>query len=110
MLTIRPPPAGRMAVNAARQHRNEPVRLTPSVRSHVASVVSANGTEASTAAAQTSAVGPPAAPAAGGEHDMGAGRGDGHRGGGPDPPAGPRDHRHPPGQPVPPVRHWPAPS
>ena len=35
MLTIRPSPAGRMAVNAARQQRNEPVRLIPSVCSHI---------------------------------------------------------------------------
>jgi len=31
MVTIRPSPPGRMAVNAARQHRKEPVRFTRSV-------------------------------------------------------------------------------
>ncbi len=55
MLTIRPSPAGTMAVNAARQHRKAPVRLTPSVSSHVVDVVSANGAGVSTPAAQTSA-------------------------------------------------------
>ncbi len=54
-LTIRPSPAGTMAVNAARQHRNVPVRLTPSVWSHIADVVPANGAGVSTPAAQTSA-------------------------------------------------------
>ena len=36
MFTIRPSPAATMAVNAARQHRNVPVRLTPSVSCHTA--------------------------------------------------------------------------
>src|SRR5690348_15791221 len=54
-LTIRPSPAGTMAVNAARQHRNVPVRLTPSVWSHSADVVPANGAGVSTPAAHTSA-------------------------------------------------------
>src|ERR1017187_3250463 len=55
MLTIRPSPAVRMAVNAARQHRNEPVRLTPSVSAQISGVVSANGADVSTPAAQTRA-------------------------------------------------------
>src|SRR5580700_5081148 len=59
MLTIRPPPAARMAVNAAWQHRNEPVRLIPSVSAQMSHVVSANGADVSTAAAQTRAVGRP---------------------------------------------------
>src|SRR5215472_5130184 len=54
MLTIRPSPAGTMAVNAARQHRKVPVRLTPSVSCHIFDVVSTNGARVSTAAAQTS--------------------------------------------------------
>src|SRR5215831_15899366 len=54
-LTIRPSPAGTMAVNAARQHRNVPVRLTASVWSHMADAVPANGAGVSTPAAQTSA-------------------------------------------------------
>ena len=58
MLTIRPSPAARMAVNAARQHRNEPVRLTPSVSSQMSHVVSANGADVSTPAAQTRAARP----------------------------------------------------
>src|SRR6516225_9285619 len=62
MLTMRPSPADRMAVNAARQQRNEPVRFTPSVCCHISTVVSANRAEVSTAAAQTRAVGVPAAP------------------------------------------------
>ena len=44
-----------MAVNAARQHRKVPVRLTPSVSCHIAELVSANGAGVSTPAAQTSA-------------------------------------------------------
>src|SRR6202042_2886914 len=60
MLTIRPPPAARMAVNAAWQHRNEPVRLIPSVSAQMSHVVSGNGADVSTAAAQTRAVGRPA--------------------------------------------------
>ena len=64
MVTIRPSPAGRMAVNAARQHRKAPVRLTASVSFQMAVVVSANGTEVSTPAAHTSAAGGPARPAA----------------------------------------------
>src|ERR1700722_6555559 len=59
MLTIRPPPAAHMAVNAARQHRNEPVRLIPIVSSQMPSVVSPKGADVSTAAAQTRAVTPP---------------------------------------------------
>src|SRR5450759_388059 len=55
MLTIRPSPAVRMAVNAARQHRNEPVRLTPSVSAQMSHVVSPNGADVSTPAAQTRA-------------------------------------------------------
>src|SRR5229473_7143596 len=55
MLTIRPWPAACMAVNAARQHRNVPVRLTLSVSSHIFDVVSVNGAGVSTPAAQTSA-------------------------------------------------------
>ena len=61
MLTIRPSPAGSMAVNAARQQRNEPVRLTPSVCSQISAVVSANSARVSTPAAQTSAATGPAA-------------------------------------------------
>src|SRR5580704_1910196 len=64
MLTIRPSPAARIAVNAARQQRNEPVRLTPSVSSQMSHVVSANGAVVSTAAAQTRAARPPACAAA----------------------------------------------
>ena len=45
-----------MAVNAARQHRKVPVRLTPSVSCHMSDVVSANGAGVSTPAAQTSAL------------------------------------------------------
>src|SRR5262249_60421067 len=45
MLTIRPSPAARMAVNAARQHRNEPVRVTPSVSSQMPNVVVPNDRE-----------------------------------------------------------------
>src|SRR5262249_29243103 len=63
MLTIRPSPAGSMAVNAARQHRKVPVRLTPSVPAHMAGVVSANRAGVSTPAAQTSAPTWPAAAA-----------------------------------------------
>src|SRR5215831_18559450 len=59
MLTIRPSPAGTIAVKAARQHRNVPVRLTPSVWCHVSDVVSANGAGVSIPAAQTSAPGWP---------------------------------------------------
>ena len=55
MLTIRPSPARAMAANAARQHRNVPVRLTPRVSCQIADVVSANGAGVSTPAAQTSA-------------------------------------------------------
>ena len=44
-----------MALNAARQHRNVPVRLAPSVSSHIFEVVSANGAGVSAPAAQTSA-------------------------------------------------------
>jgi hypothetical protein len=59
MVTIRPSPAEAIGVNAARQHRNAPVRLIPSVCCHMAVVVSANGAGVSTAAAQTSALGGP---------------------------------------------------
>src|SRR6202046_1572409 len=63
MVTIRPSPFGRMALNAARQHRKEPVRLTRSVSSHICGVVSANGATSSTAAAHTSPAGvPPPSP------------------------------------------------
>ena len=55
MVMIRPPPVGAMAVNAARQHRNVPLRLTPSVSSHRAGVVSANSAGVSTPAMQISA-------------------------------------------------------
>src|SRR5215469_15028215 len=54
MLTMRPSPAGTMAVKAARQHRKVPVRLIPSVSCHIFDVVSTNGARVSTAAAQTS--------------------------------------------------------
>src|SRR5262245_46716407 len=64
MVTIRPSPTRRMAVNAARQQRNEPVRLTRSVCSQISGVVSANGTDSSTAAAQTRAETGPTAAAA----------------------------------------------
>src|SRR6266542_5690011 len=64
MLTIRPSPASRMAVNAARQHRNEPVRLIPSVSSQMSHVVSPNGADVSTPAAQTRAAGRPVREAA----------------------------------------------
>ena len=47
-------------MNAARQQRNEPVRLTPSVWSQIPEVVSANSAGVSTPAAQTSAVTGPA--------------------------------------------------
>jgi hypothetical protein len=57
MVTIRPSPA--MAANAARQHRNVPVRLTPSVSCHMAKVVWPNSAGVSTPAAQTSALGRP---------------------------------------------------
>jgi hypothetical protein len=63
MLTIRPSPAGAMAANAARQHKNAPVRLTASVSSHIRAVVSANGAGVSTPAAQTSAPTWPTRPA-----------------------------------------------
>src|SRR5437763_946151 len=53
MLTIRPSPAVRIAANAARQHRNEPVRLTASVCCQISEVVSVNGAGVSTPAAQT---------------------------------------------------------
>src|SRR5216683_1521985 len=55
ILTIRPSPAARMAVNAARPHRNEPVRLTPIVSSQMSNVVSPKGADVSTPAAQTRA-------------------------------------------------------
>src|SRR5436190_22335311 len=64
MLTIRPSPASRIEVKAARQHRNEPVRLTASVLCQISVVVSAKGAEVSEPAAQTSAAGGPAADAA----------------------------------------------
>ena len=48
-----------MAVNAARQHRKVPVRLTPRVSCHIAEPVSANGAGVSTPAAQTSALSGP---------------------------------------------------
>src|SRR5205823_2064215 len=59
MVTMRPSPAEAIGVNAARQHRNAPVRLIPSVCCHMAVVVSANGAGVSTAAAQTSGLGGP---------------------------------------------------
>ena len=59
MFTIRPSPAGAMAVNAARQHRKAPVRLTSRVSRHMAGVVSANSAGVSTPAAQTSALSRP---------------------------------------------------
>src|SRR5580658_5915286 len=61
MFTIRPSPAGTMAANAARQHRNMPVRLTSSVSRHMADVVSPNGAGVSTPAAQTRALSWPVA-------------------------------------------------
>src|SRR6202042_1109389 len=64
MVTIRPSPFGRMALNAARQHRKEPVRLTRSVSSQISGVVSPNGATSSTAAAHTSAATAPASAAA----------------------------------------------
>src|SRR5256714_9144633 len=64
MLTMRPSPASRIEVKAARQHRNEPVRLTASVLCQISVVVSAKGAEVSDPAAQTSAAGGPAAEAA----------------------------------------------
>src|SRR5947208_16698084 len=60
MLTIRPPPELRIAANAARQQRNEPVRLTASVRCQISRVVSSNGADVSEPAAHTSAAGGPA--------------------------------------------------
>ena len=59
MLTIRPSCDRAIAVNAARPHRNAPVRLTPSVSCHMADVVSVNGAGVSTPAAQTSALSRP---------------------------------------------------
>jgi hypothetical protein len=59
MFTIRPSPAGAMAVNAARQHKKAPVRLTSRVSRHMAGVVSANSAGVSTPAAQTSALSRP---------------------------------------------------
>src|SRR5437763_4111631 len=64
MLTIRPSPASRIDVKAARQHRNEPVRLTASVLCQISVVVLAKGAEVSEPAAQTSAAGGPAIEAA----------------------------------------------
>src|SRR5258707_5294244 len=64
ILTIRPSPAARMAVNAARPHRNEPVRLTPIVSSQMSNVVSPKGADDSTPAAQTRAASGPTCPAA----------------------------------------------
>src|SRR5439155_26015025 len=60
MLTIRPWPALRIAGNAARQHRNEPVRLTANVSCQNAYVISAKGAGDSEPAAQTRAAGGPA--------------------------------------------------
>src|SRR6476469_2120205 len=56
---IRPSPDRRMAVNASRQHRNEPVRFTSSVSPHTSAVISANGTDFKTPAAHTTAAGLP---------------------------------------------------
>src|SRR5260221_9150507 len=53
-----------MAVNAARPHRNEPVRLTPIVSSQMSNVVSPKGADVSTPAAQTRAASGPTCPAA----------------------------------------------
>src|SRR5258708_3936601 len=58
MLTIRPPPA-RIAMNASRQQRNEPVRFTPSVCPQISEVVSVNGADVRTPAAQTRAASGP---------------------------------------------------
>src|ERR1017187_3068416 len=55
MLMIRPSPAVRMEVNAARRHRNEPGRVAPSVSCQMSHVVSPNGADVSTPAAQTRA-------------------------------------------------------
>src|ERR1700731_266355 len=125
MLTIRPSPAVRIAVNAVRQQRNEPVRLTPSVCSQISEVMSANGAGVSTPAAQTRAAGGPATstaankrstsltlltsdgatvaspPAiAGGEEDWRPGSRDRLRRGGSNPPAGAGDDGHPPREPM----------
>src|SRR5436190_1252472 len=69
MLTIRPSPASRIDVKAARQHRNEPVRLTASVLCQISVVVLAKGAEVSEPAAQTSTAGGPASQSLGSATD-----------------------------------------
>src|SRR5256714_83569 len=64
MLTIRPSPRLRMAAKAARQQRNEPVRLTSSISAQISGVVWSKGADRSTAAAQTRAAGLPTSSAA----------------------------------------------
>src|SRR6266480_6643131 len=59
MLTIRPSPAPCIEPNAARPQRNDPVRFTARVCSQISDVVSSNGADLRTAAAQTSAASEP---------------------------------------------------
>src|ERR1039457_7450393 len=59
MLTMRPPPAFRIIVKAARQQLKTPVRLTLIVYSHDARLISSNCSRSNVAAAHTRAAGGP---------------------------------------------------